>query len=571
MMFVPASGDGSCLQGGGYPKLHCVFPFGNLRRVSRLALAAILLPAITIASPLLGSDQVTGPNEQEEASLYQEGMRLLRQKDYPHALEQFKQLEQSAPNLPQGYTGEGIALALNGKIEEAIPVLQKAIAIDPTFWIARRELGILDWQLQRKEEAARELTEVVKLAPDDTSVNAILGEYNFGVKNYGAAAQFFSRARAQVDMSFPLSLMNSEALIKSGHPEEATEELDRLTTLPTLDPQQQFRIAWLLGEAGAYDKAIRVFSALPEDFSDPFGRDYGIALAYYQDGKYADCIQLLTTLKQRGIVRGELFSLLGAAQEVSGHQAQAEATFQEGIARFPKEDDNYLDSAALAVKDQDYATAGNVLTAGLQQIPKSYKLFLTRGVVYSLQGNLNKAQADYESAIGLAPAEPNPYVGLGICLMDQNQYAAAAGTLRGAIQKGLEDVKLNYFLVDALFRQGLTASSPQYQEALNTVEASIKLNPTFPYSYLQRGKLQLMAKHVPEAIDDLQHAQKLQPDSTAITYQLATAYRLAGRTEESDKLFAQISNATKLQDAEFRQSTLMGVMGSISNANYSAR
>jgi tetratricopeptide (TPR) repeat protein len=571
MMFVPDSGDGSCLQGGGYPKLHCVFPFGNSRQVSRLALAAILLPALTIASPLLGSDQVTGPNEQEEASLYQEGMRLLRQKDYPQALEQFRQLEQSAPNLPQGYTGEGIALALNGKIEEAIPVLQKAIAIDPSFWVARRELGILDWQLQRKEDAARELTEVAKLSPDDTSVNAILGEYNFGVKNYGAATQFFSRARAQVDMSFPLSLMNSEALIKSGHPEEATEELDRLTTLPTLDPQQQFRIAWLLGEAGAYDKAIRVFSALPEDFSDPFGRDYGIALAYYQDGKYADCIQLLTTLKPRGIVRGELFSLLGAAQEVSGHQAQAEATFNEGIARFPKEDDNYLDSAALAVKDQDYDAAGNVLTAGLQQLPKSYKLFLTRGVVYSLQGNLNKAQADYESAIRLAPAEPNPYVALGICLMDQNQYAAAAGTLRGAIQKGLEDVKLNYFLVDALFRQGLTASSPQYQEALNTVEASIKLNPTFPYSYLQRGKLELMAKHLPEAIDDLQHAQKLQPDSTAITYQLATAYRLAGRTEESNKLFAQISNATKLQDAEFRQSTLMGVMGSISNANYSAR
>jgi tetratricopeptide (TPR) repeat protein len=291
MMFVPASGDGSCLQGGGYPKLHCVFPFGNSRQVSRLALAAILLPAITIASPVLGSGQVTGPNEQEEASLYQEGMRLLRQKDYPHALEQFKQLEQSASNLPQGYTGEGIALALSGKIEEAIPVLQKAIAIDPSFWVARRELGILDWQLQRKEDAARELTEVVKLAPDDTSVNAILGEYNFVVKNYGAAAQFFSRASAQVDMSFPLSLMNSEALIKSGHPEEATEELDRLTTLPTLDPQQQFRIAWLLGEAGAYDKAIRVFSALPEDFSDSFGRDYGIALAYYQDGKYADCIQ----------------------------------------------------------------------------------------------------------------------------------------------------------------------------------------------------------------------------------------------------------------------------------------
>jgi tetratricopeptide (TPR) repeat protein len=521
--------------------------------------------------PRPGFDQVTSPTAQEEAALYQEGMRLLREKSYPQALEQFRKLEESAPNLPQGYTGEGIALALNGKMEEAIPVLQKAIALDPSYWVARRELGIVDWQLSRKEDAAKELTAVVKLSPDDIPVNVILGQYNFETKNYGAALQFFSKARAQVEMSLPLSLMNAEALIKSGHSEEATNELDRLTTTPNLSPQQQFRIAWLLGQAGAYSKAIRVFSALPPDFPDPFGRDYGIALAYYQDGKYADCIQVLTTLKQRGMVRGELFSLLGAAEEVSGHQAQAEDAFKIGIDRFPKGDDNYLDSATLAVKDQDYVAAVNLLTAGLQQIPGNYKLLLNRGVAYSLQGNLHKAQADYESAVALAPTEPNPYVGLGICFIDQNQYAAAADILRGAIQKGLSDVKLNYFLVDALVRQGLTASSPQYQEALTTVEAGIKLDPAFPYSYLQRGRLKLMANQLPEATSDLEHARKLDSKSTAIAYQLATAYRLSGRTAESEKLFAQISTATKLQDAEFRQTTLMGVMGSLSDANYSAR
>jgi len=544
---------------------------GNSRQAIRRALAALLLSGITVAYPRPGFGQVTSPTEQREAALYQEGMRLLREKSYSQALEQFRKLEQSAPNLPQGYTGEGIALALNGKMEEAIPVLQKAVEIDPSYWVARRELGIIDWQLSRKEAAAKELTAVVKLSPDDIPVNAILGEYNFEIKNYTAAVQCFSKARAQVAQSFPLSLMDSEALIKSGHPEEGIEELDRLIATPNLSPQQQFRIAWLLGDAGAYTKAIRMFNALPADFADPFARDYGIALAYYEDGKYADCIQSLTALKQRGIVRAELFSLLGAAQEVSGHQAQAEDAFKSGVEHFPKEDDNYLDSATLAAKDQDYIAAVNILTTGLQQIPENYKLFLTRGVAYSLQGDLRKAQLDYEKAVALAPKEPSPYLALGICFMDQNQYAAAADILREAIQKGLADVKLNYFFVDALSRQGLTASSPNYQEALATVQAAIALNPEFPYSYLQRAKLELMASHLQEAIADLEHAQKLDPNSTAIAYQLATAYRLAGKTAESNKLFAQVSNMTKLQDAEFRQSTLMGVMGSISNATYSAR
>ena len=123
--------------------MHCLLPFRNPRLVTRIVLGFSIAVRNNrrIATPRF--DQATGPSQQKEASLYQEGMRLLHQKDYPQALEQFRQLEQSAPDLPQGYTGEGIALALNGKIEEAIPVLQKAIAIDPAFGLRAGNSGFL--------------------------------------------------------------------------------------------------------------------------------------------------------------------------------------------------------------------------------------------------------------------------------------------------------------------------------------------------------------------------------------------------------------------------------------------
>ncbi|HEV2275338.1 MAG TPA: tetratricopeptide repeat protein [Acidobacteriaceae bacterium] len=549
--------------------MHVALPFDSSRLKLRSAFAALLLA--TIAAPLLGAGQAADPPEQREAGLYEDGMRLLHEKNYAQALERFQALERAAPNLPQGYTGEGIALALTGRMDDAIPALRKALAIDPSYWIAERELGILDWQKGRRAEAAKELTGVVKFAPGDISVNTILGEYNFEERNYSEAVRFFSAAQARVELSVPLSLLYFEAMIKSGQSQQAAEELGRLAAAPSLDPQQRFRTAWLLGEAGAYSKAIEVFTALPPDVPDAFDRGYGIALAYYEEGKYADCIQGLLALKQRGIARAELFSLLGSAQERSGHPAQAKEAFQEGIQDFPKGEDNYLNRAILAVRDQEYPAATDLLTAGLQQLPGNYKLSLTRGVVYTLQGNLHKAQADYEKAVSLAPDEASVYLGLGICLMDQNQYPAAADTFRSAIQKGLADAKLNYFLVDTLFRQGLTASSPLYQEALRTVDAAIQLSPDYPYTYLQRGKLLLMTHHLQEAIGDLEHARKLDPDSTTVAYQLATAYRTAGRTAEADKLFAQVAHATALQDAEFRQSTLMRVVGAVSDAHYSEK
>jgi tetratricopeptide (TPR) repeat protein len=550
--------------------LHEVFSGCNSSRIVRLVFVFLLLPGMSgVVS--LGLTQAASPTEQKAAALYQEGMRLLHDKSYPQALEQFRKLEQSAPNLPQGYTGEGIALALSGKLEDAVAVLQKAIEIDPSYLVARRELGILDWQLLRKAEAAKELAPVVKLYPDDTPVNAILGQYAFEIKDYAAALQYFSKARAQVAMSVPLSLMNAEALIKTGHPGEAGSQLDLLAAAPNLSSKQQFQIAWLFGQARAYPKAIRMFQALPADFSDPFGRDYGIALAYYESRQYSDCIQLLLALKDRGLARAELFSLLGAAEEVSGNQPQAEEAFQSGLRLFPRDADNYLNQAGLAVKNQNYATAVELLNAGIQKIPGNYKLFLALGVVYSLEGSLNKAQESYEKAAALAPVEAGPYIGLGICFIDQNQYSQAADVLRGANQKGLADVRINYFLVDALFRQGLTPSSPLYQEAASAVDATIRMDPDFAYSYLQRGRLRIMGNQLEGAIADLEHARKLEPDSTVIQYQLATAYRLAGRTAESSKLFAQVSTANNAQDAKIRQTTLMGVMGAVSNADYSQK
>jgi hypothetical protein len=59
--------------------------------------------------------QVPIPVEEEAGKAYELGMRLVREKRYQEALEQFKRVERDSPRLPQGYTGEGIALCLDGK------------------------------------------------------------------------------------------------------------------------------------------------------------------------------------------------------------------------------------------------------------------------------------------------------------------------------------------------------------------------------------------------------------------------------------------------------------------------
>src|SRR2546430_14271498 len=99
---------------------------------------------------------------EEVAAAYQRGMQLLHEGRYTDALEQFRSIERDAPRSPYGPSGEGIALVLMAKPQEAVAALKRALELEPSFWVAQRELGIVYWSQNLKDEAARELEPVIK-------------------------------------------------------------------------------------------------------------------------------------------------------------------------------------------------------------------------------------------------------------------------------------------------------------------------------------------------------------------------------------------------------------------------
>ena len=540
-----------------------------LRKVEVLIIWFLMVPpAVGVSFPV--PFQALTPGEQQADLAYESGMKLLREKRYREALDQFQLLEKDKPQLPQGYSGEGLALALMGRLEDATHVLSKALDIDPTFWVARRGLGIIDWQLKKKDEAANELRTIVKLFPDDSAVNAILGQYESEHGNYPQASAYFEKAKVEVAADVRLSLMAAEAHVKTGKQSRAKDILETLIANPTLTPQQRFQLGWQLGEAGDYQKSIQVLVSLPEDFPDKFERGYSIALAYYKDGQYSNCIKVLSDLKNRQIIRPELFSLLGAAEENGHNTLEAYNAFREGIYAFPTDDENYLNITTVSAAHLNYDLAAQILTSGTRLIPNDYKLYLARGVVFTLGRHLESAHADYEKALALAPNEGEVYVALGICYMDQNKFDEAAATFRQGILHQPKDALLHYFLADSLFREGISVDTPGYREALSAVESSLAFNPDFPYAYLQRARLELMRPQVDKAVEDLERARSLAPDSREISYQLAIAYRQAGRKAEAEKLFKTVSEASEKDAAEFRGGQLRDVIITLSNPAHSA-
>jgi tetratricopeptide (TPR) repeat protein len=339
---------------------------------------------------------------------------------------------------------------------------------------------------------------------------------------------------------------------------------------PGLSREDSFQLAWLLGEAKLYKPAIQVFNSLPADYPNRFTRNYGLALAYFEDEQYSKSVETLKELRTERITRPELFSLLGVAEEKSGHTKEAYDAFREGILANPQDPQNYLNIATLASQHLNYDLAIQILSSGIERVPSSHDLILGRGIAYTLKTQFAQAHQDYERAIQLAPQDPGNYVALGISQLEEGDLDNAIGAFRKAGDLGSKDPQPYYFLAEASIQKGVEANTPPFEQAHQAIETALSLDPNFAYAYLDRAKLSLRAQEIDRAIQDLEHAQALDPKSQSIAYLLAQTYQRKGEKEKADRLFASVKELSDREAKQFREDSLTQALVVISSNDHSS-
>jgi len=509
----------------------------------------------TLAFQVASKGEESSPDKRVDAA-YRRGMSLLDDKQYSAALKQFEELEQLAPGIPQGPSGEGIALALLGRPEDAVKALRKALQIDPSFWVARRELGIVLWNQGVKDQAYEELQQVTKLFPNDPAVVLLLGQYEFEHQNYSQALIDFSKATGWVERDASLSLMKAQALLKTDQKSEAGQVLKALVSRPDLTSEQRFKLAWALGEAELYQLAIETFNSLPPEYPDRFTRNYGLALAYFEDGQFGKCIELLKSLEAQNIRRPELFSLLGVAEERAGATTDAYEAFRQGIMANPSGAENYLNIATLASQHLNYDLAVEMLSQAIERVPDDHELYLSRGIAYTLKAKFAEAQRDYDRAIQLAPQDAGNYIARGLCGLETGDLPSAIKDFQQAADLDPQQPEAYYFLAEALIQKGVEPGTPAFERASEVVDKALSLDSNLPYAYLDRAKLELRGEATDRAIADLERARKLDPKSRSIAYLLAQAYQRKGAQSKAEELLASVKNASEDEAQQFRKDAL---------------
>src|SRR5215510_1316080 len=153
---------------------------------------------------LVQAEKVSSRTEEKEYVLFMQGSMFERQKKYDQAEQSFRQVLQQDPNNTMALNYLGYMLAdRNVRLEEALTMIKKAVAMDPQNGAYLDSLGWAYFRLGNFDLAEENLRKAADKTPNDATIQDHLGELYARTNRLKLAAAHWERALSEWSRSVP--------------------------------------------------------------------------------------------------------------------------------------------------------------------------------------------------------------------------------------------------------------------------------------------------------------------------------------------------------------------------------
>ena len=461
----------------------------------------------------------------------------ISRQEYAQAIPHLETILKESPRNVKVINLLGLSYTATGQIEKANAQFRAALKTQPDFYAAEKNLAVNEFGSGHLPEAKGHFENVLQRVPSDDVAHLYLGEIAFVGKDCARALDHYDKSRTRIVNNSDLIFRYAFCSLNQNRPGSAATMLD---LLPRSDAAGHFRAGEMLGKAGLFKEAAGHFALSRSGYAEPQVAGYNQVLMLNKGGDYAGAIRVGEELVAQGYKQSELFNLLSEAYRNNEQIKEAYDALRRATQIHPQEENNYVDLAALCIDYENYDLGLEITNIGLAKIPNSDRLYLQRGVMRAMKGQVAESEKDFEMAHNLAPTKTLPYVALGIAWMQLGNIPKAIQALREQDKLHPGDFLISYLLGEALIRSGPQPGSEGENEAVQAFETSVKLNPDFVHSRAELGKLLLRRGEVDRAIVELEKAVEIDPTEAAPAFQLANAYRRKGDTARAEKMMAHV-------------------------------
>ena len=224
---------------------------------------------------------------------------------------------------------------------------------------------------------------------------------------------------------------------------------------------------------------------------------------------------------------------LAGLYEKTGRAEEAEKLYRKAIAMRPGDWWVYNKLGGLLFDRGRYGEAIPWYRKVLELTPGNPVAYENVGSMYTLLGEYGRAERVYRDLIAVSPSA-DAWSNLGTALFDQRRYAEAAEANEKAIELNQSDYSIFGNLADCYrWVPGERArAAANYETAIRKVGELIEVNPKDGVALSARAIYEGKLGKMEPALRDAARAEAAEEDNWQVLYNVALAYRLAGRTRE---------------------------------------
>jgi tetratricopeptide (TPR) repeat protein len=396
----------------------------------------------------------------------------------------------------------------------------------------------------RTAEAERELSSILRVAPDEPVALNLLGTIRAKQGRLPEAEKLFVRAvrsdhryvGAHMNLAYLYSLM--------GQPANTISELKTVLLLDPKNGEALDRLARLLLARGQFAEGIKALEQA--EASQPLSDTLLVLLgdAYLKIGNAASAeASYQRALEQQDDNTDAVIGLAQAAQlkgdvsAVSLYLARARkmtATSPDTLYRF----------ALVALGAGLYEEANGTLLAAIKLNPNDATYFLALGNTWIKKPDLVEAEQAFRRALELAPESPKAQMYLGYTLLEQKKYPEARLWLEKSLLKDKSVPETFYYLGQIAQEQN------DDEQAIGFFKQALALASSYSFAHAALGVSYLRLKNYPLAQRELELSVKLNPNDAKAHYNLAVLFaRLKNpeRAQEEMQIVEKLKSAGKAE------------------------
>jgi tetratricopeptide (TPR) repeat protein len=455
------------------------------------------------------------------AKLLAMALRHHRSGELAEAEAHYQEILAIDPNHVESLHLLGVVAHQNGRHEQAVGFIGRAIALKDRVPAYHHNIGLALRALGRAEDAASHYTRAIGLKPDLAEAYSNLGDV---LKEQGKLDEAVARYQQAVLLKPKAAEVHDllgSALREQGRLDEAVAQYGRALALRPDSAESHNNLGIALREQGKLDEAVAQYQqalALRPDFAKAHN-NLGVALQ--RQGKLDEAVAHLRRAVALEPRMAAAHCNLGEALQEQGKLDEAVAQYQRALGLKPNfaEAHNNLGTALREQGKLDEAVAQYRQALTLR--PDFAKAHYNLGVVLREQGKLDEAVARYQRALALKPEFAEAHCNLGDVLREQGKLDEAVARCRQALALRPDHVTAHISLGNVLREQGLLS------EAVACYRQALTLNPRSAEGYQQMGAAWRILGRLTEARNAYEKAIELTPGKPVLHLALAQLKRFA--------------------------------------------